>query len=470
MALTWTISTTVIFFILNSFINVVLAAYAPDEVTNLPGLKTQPTFRHYSGYLNASGEDRLHYWFVESENDPANDPVVLWMNGGPGCSSMDGMLSELGPFHVNNDGQSLYMNEFSWNKVANVIFLEAPAGVGYSYNPSKEYATDDDKVSMGNYLALQSFFKKFPEYASNEFYVTGESYGGIYVPTLSLRILQGNATINMKGFAVGNGITNFTTNSDSLVYFAYYHGLIGLNLWKGLNDKCCDGTYCVFTESTDTGCLTLVRETLNIVYNIGLNTYSLYLDCYNGPSSVKSPLLTRYQFDMQHALGHLPTQPPKYYQPMSAILSKSKLGVVPPCINVTGVTAYLNLPAVRKALHIAEEATAWEICSALPYKTIYATMYDTYKSILTQYRGLVYNGDTDMACNFLGDEWFIESLNLKQKTDRAPWKLGDQIAGFVKEFEGLSLVTVKGSGHMVPQERPAQALKMITSFLQNKPL
>ncbi|XP_041454871.1 lysosomal protective protein-like [Lytechinus variegatus] len=470
MASSWKINVFVIFVVSQLFANVALAAYAPDEVTNLPGLKTQPSFRHYSGYLNASGQDRLHYWFVESQNDPANDPVVLWMNGGPGCSSMDGMLSELGPFHVNSDGQTLYMNKYSWNTVANVIFLEAPAGVGYSYNPTKEYATDDDKVSMGNYLALQSFFKKFPEYASNDFYVTGESYGGIYVPTLTHRILNGNATINMKGFAVGNGITNFTTNSDSLVYFAYYHGLIGLDLWKSLNERCCDGTYCVFSQSTDIECQTLVAEALNVVYDIGLNTYSLYLDCYNGPSSVQSPLLTRYQFDMMHALGHLPKAPPKYYQPMSAILSKSKVGLVPPCINVTGVTAYLNLPNVRKALHIADEAPSWEVCSQLPYTTIYKTMYSTYKDILAKYRGMVYNGDTDMACNFLGDEWFVESLNLKKKSDRSPWMLGDQIAGFVKEFEGLSLVTIKGAGHMVPQERPAQALKMFTYFLQNKPL
>ena len=108
--------------------------------------------------------------------------------------------------------------------------------------------------------------------------------------------------------------------------------------------------------------------------------------------------------------------------------------------------------------------------SNIPYTTIYQTMFKQYQELLTKYRGLVYNGDTDMACNFLGDEWFVESLGLKVKTERKPWKVNSQIAGFTKEFEGLSLVTVKGAGHMVPTDKPAEALHMFVSFLQNKPL
>src|SRR6266487_635522 len=128
-----------------------------DEITNLPGLKTKPKFRQYSGYLDSVDTAHLHYWFVESENDPQNDPVVLWMNGGPGCSSLGGFLSEQGPFHVNpNDTKSLDINKYAWNKIANVIFLEAPAGVGYSYKDNGNYATDDDKTARDNYAALQS--------------------------------------------------------------------------------------------------------------------------------------------------------------------------------------------------------------------------------------------------------------------------------------------------------------------------
>ena len=82
------------------------------------------------------------------------------------------------------------------------------------------------QVADDNFLALQDFFSKFPEYKKNDFYVTGESYGGIYVPTLSERVVA-DKSINFKGMAIGNGITNFDINDDSLLYFAYYHGLIG---------------------------------------------------------------------------------------------------------------------------------------------------------------------------------------------------------------------------------------------------
>ncbi|KAK6021773.1 serine carboxypeptidase [Ostertagia ostertagi] len=119
-----------------------------DMITNLPGLTFNVTFRQFSGYLTAPlyPNNHLFYWFMESQNDPVNDPVVLWLNGGPGCSSLGGLLEELGPFHNNNDnGTTLFENVYSWNKMANVLFLEAPVGVGFSYtdHPASYYLSDD---------------------------------------------------------------------------------------------------------------------------------------------------------------------------------------------------------------------------------------------------------------------------------------------------------------------------------------
>ncbi|GBN91416.1 putative serine carboxypeptidase ctsa-1 [Araneus ventricosus] len=161
----------IVFLLLSCFTGVLIASH-PDEIKDLPGLDIPINFKHYSGYLNATRGRYLHYWFVESQRSPTTDPVVLWMNGGPGCSSLDGFLSELGPLHVSADGKSLYKNPYSWNRVANVIFLEAPAGVGFSYADNKKYFTDDDSTSYDNYVALQSFFEKFPEFKKNDFYIT----------------------------------------------------------------------------------------------------------------------------------------------------------------------------------------------------------------------------------------------------------------------------------------------------------
>lgn len=111
------------------------------------------------------------------------------MNGGPGCSSLDGFLYEHGPFRFDRSGtgnifssnDTLRSNPYSWNKVANMIYLEAPAGVGYSYsNTTADYFTNDNKTAEDNYQFLINFFESYPEFAGNDFYIAGESYAGIY--------------------------------------------------------------------------------------------------------------------------------------------------------------------------------------------------------------------------------------------------------------------------------------------------
>ncbi|KAG7163207.1 Lysosomal protective protein-like [Homarus americanus] len=192
----------------------VLGAPDSDEIIDLPGLNHNISFRHYSGYLSGAEGKHLHYWFVESSRSPADDPVVLWMNGGPGCSSMEGLLAELGPYPVNPDGKTLKENIYAWNKMANVLFLEAPACVGYSYDTNGDCATGDDE---------------FPEYRKNEFFITGESYAGVYVPTLTVRVLEGQQdfNINLQGYAIGNGLSSYKLNDDSIIFFGYFHGLFG---------------------------------------------------------------------------------------------------------------------------------------------------------------------------------------------------------------------------------------------------
>lgn len=143
-----------------------------DLITNLPGLTVPINFRQYSGYLNADDsktpKNFLHYWFVESQTDPDKAPLLLWLNGGPGCSSLGGFFGELGPFSVNNDGRTLSIRSASWNKNANVIFLESPTGVGFSYS-TKLAALDDNITAKQNYLALKSFLKKFPQFENRPF-------------------------------------------------------------------------------------------------------------------------------------------------------------------------------------------------------------------------------------------------------------------------------------------------------------
>ena len=104
----------------------------------------------------------MHYWFIESQQDPSTDPVVLWLNGGPGASSLGGLLYENGPFSINDDGETLRRNPFSWNQHANMLYLESPVGVGFSFNSSGTYTSGDFLQARDNHEALLRFYEKFP--------------------------------------------------------------------------------------------------------------------------------------------------------------------------------------------------------------------------------------------------------------------------------------------------------------------
>ena len=125
---------------------VVACINCTDEIKSLPGVTFDVKFKHYSGFFQVSNNHFLHYWFVESQNDPVKDPVIFWFNGGPGCSSLDGLLNEMGPYEVNEDGKTMKENPYAWNKFASVVYIEAPAGVGYSYASDGNTTTNDDLV------------------------------------------------------------------------------------------------------------------------------------------------------------------------------------------------------------------------------------------------------------------------------------------------------------------------------------
>jgi len=454
----------------------VMAVQGSDLITSLPGLKKLPIFKQYSGYLDASNQKHFHYWFVESQSNPQEDPVVLWLNGGPGCSSLDGLLSENGPLQVNDDGNTLRTNPYSWNKIANILYLESPAGVGYSYDDSGNTKTDDDEVADNNYNSLISFFKKYPQFSSNPFFITGESYGGVYLPTLALKILEGG-TFNFQGMAVGNGLSSYQLNTNSLIFFAYYHGLFGIELWNPMMKYCCNNNVtidgCDFDNSTNPNCQDLVEEAKQYVYHSGLNSYALYRDCYGGDDLEGSS--KRYIFDMKMLFPKRTIS-----QLVKTKLKQPKLvGMSPDCINSTASTNWLNRLDVRGALHIPNHLRSWTVCSDdvnMNYGRKYTDMSGVYEKILSNnLRVLIYNGDTDMACNFMGDEWFVDKLSsIKQTRSRAPWLVQGQVAGFAKTYRSIKssstlvYTTIRGAGHMVPQWAPKKAYQMFEKFLKNQ--
>ncbi|KAK7290761.1 hypothetical protein RIF29_05424 [Crotalaria pallida] len=249
-----------------------------DKISSLPG---QPfvNFQQYSGYIAVDDQQQraLFYYFVEAEVDPASKPLVLWLNGGPGCSSVGvGGFIEHGPFAPGENG--LLRNDYSWNREANVLYLESPAGVGFSYSSNKSFynLVTDEITAWDNLVFLQRWFTEFPEYSNNEFFITGESYAGHYVPQLAKLIVETKTKINLKGIAIGNPLLEFNTDFNSTAEFLWSHGLISDSVFGVLNYACS------FSQ---------IRRELQINNNLGgvcervykllLNEVSNYIDYYD---------------------------------------------------------------------------------------------------------------------------------------------------------------------------------------------
>lgn len=190
----------------------------------------------FSGYLtvNEKFNSNLFFWFFPSEGNPANDPLLLWLQGGPGSSSMLGLFAENGPFAFKSESE-LELREYRWSKTHSVIYIDNPVGTGFSFTDEAGYASNETFIGEQLFGALQQFLTLFPDLQKNEFFVTGESYAGKYVPAISYTILKKNpeakVKINLQGLAIGNGLCDPV---HQLRYGEYMFelGLIDLNTKK----------------------------------------------------------------------------------------------------------------------------------------------------------------------------------------------------------------------------------------------
>eukprot|EP01137_Pigoraptor_chileana_P022106 Opistho-2@86641 len=427
-----------------------------DRVGGLPGLSTAAQkISHYAGYLStdSTGDKQLFYWFVESANNATSDPLVLWLNGGPGCSSLYGLFYENGPFRFldgpDGDNQQLDVNPYAWSQVANVLYLEAPAGVGLSYSGNKaDYNTSDSATARDNYGALLAFFAKYPQYLANDFYISGESYAGVYVPTLSREVLHGNKAgsatqINLQGYFVGNGCSDMELDSEAAYTFLHGHSIIGNELYEKI-DHACHGSY----SHPSPACRSLTAHADSIAS--GLCVYNVLWDQFQQTAQTTNPVF--------------------------APLAASRLRGTPPCIDSARLVSYMNAASVRSAVHAAPVSNIgqWAMCSdKLNYSSdLYKLSMIPIHAELTSngIRALIFSGDQDLSVPHTGTEAWIDALDLSPKSEWRPWVVDGQVAGFTQEYEHLTYATIKGAGHMVPYYKPIQSLAFFERFLRKESL
>ncbi|KAG9315964.1 Alpha/Beta hydrolase protein [Chiua virens] len=398
----------------------------PTFQTTVLGSKNQTFATGLQSYVDIEAR-HIFFYFFESRNDPATDDVIFWTNGGPGCSSGLGLLMELGPCRALSGNGTTYHPE-SWNTNANIFFVDQPIGVGFSYADYGEYVRRQRRISPA-FVAI--FFENFDQFKGRAFHMAGESYGGRYIPVFAAEVYDQNAKlveagltpINLQSVMIGNGMTDYFTMTPSYV------------------DMVCTATS-VFPIASISSCIRMKQalprcqkwtlescvdhEISDPFFATGMNPYDISKPCEGDPDSL--------------------------------------------CYPVTkNVVNYLDLPSTRTLLGVDPSITTnFSSCSDSVFSAFTVTQdeyHQTYTHISALLergvRALIYVGTYDWICNWLGNErWTL----------KMPWTgqeafLDGQVVGRTRSANGLTFATVDGAGHMVPYDKPKEALALVQRWL-----
>ncbi|KAM5581204.1 serine carboxypeptidase-like 25 [Rosa sericea] len=431
-----------------------------DRIVSLPG-QPKVSFQQFSGYVTVNHKvgRALFYWLTEAAvKDPLSKPLVIWLNGGPGCSSVAyGASEEIGPFRINKTASGLYLNKFSWNTEANLLFLETPAGVGFSYsNRSADlFDTGDGRTAKDSLNFIIGWLDRFPRYKNREVYLTGESYAGHYVPQLAKAIIIYNENskhpINLKGIMVGNAVTdNYYDNLGTVTYW-WSHAMISDKTYKQLIHTCD-----FRNQKNSDECESLYSYAMDKEFG-NIDQYNIYAPPCNNSDGSTTSMSTRQTMRLPH-------------RPMFRQISGYD-----PCTEKYA-ELYYNRPEVQKAFHanITKIPYKWTACS----EVLNRNWNDTDVSVLPIYKDMiaaglriwVFSGDVDSVVPVTATRYSLAQLKLATKIPWYPWYTKKQVGGWTEVYEGLTFATVRGAGHEVPLFKPRAALQLFKSFIKGKPL
>ncbi|KAK4263949.1 hypothetical protein QN277_029299 [Acacia crassicarpa] len=421
-------SFTVLFFLL-LLLTTVSASSSSHPTPSFPK-QALPT---KSGYLsvNHASKSAIFYTFYEAQNPTSplsQTPLLIWLQGGPGCSSMIGNFFELGPWRVTKS-LNLAPNPGSWNRIFGLLFLDSPIGTGFSVasNPS-EIPRNQKSVAKHLFAAITEFIRLDPDFKFRPIYITGESYAGKYVPAIGYYILHRNSRFNLAGVAIGDGLTHPVVQVATHALNAYYVGLINEKQKNELEEVQSEairltklGNWSEAVEAR-TNALGLLRNMT------GLATLYHY--------TRKSP----YEDDL--------------------------------------VTEFLKSKEVKKALG-ANESIVFEACSDTVGE---AMKEDKMKSVkhMVEYlvkktRVLLYQGQFDLQDGVVQVEAWVRTMKWDGiekylNADRKIWKVNGEIAGYVQKWESLTNVVVLGAGHLLPSDQSVNSQAMIENWVLQKDL
>ena len=408
----------------------------------------------YASHIEITPEHNgnLFFWHYSNRHIADRERTVIWINGGPGCSSLDGALMELGPYRVKEGGKLAY-NEGSWDEFANLLFVDNPVGTGFSYVDTDSYVHELDVMADQFITFLEKWFAIFPEYEHDDLYFGGESYAGQHIPYIAQAVTKRNEAKksdqhhwNLKGLLIGNGWISPVDHYQTYLPFAYAEGLIpgGSDPAKKIEAQVatCLAEFQRHPEQ-DPIDLPICEAIMSSV----LDVTKQGKDCIN-------------MYDVR--------------------LRDPSCGVAwPPDLKT--VTPYLRRQDVLNALHVnPDKRVGWTECSGAVGSNFKPK---TSKPSIRLLPGLLesgipivlFSGAKDLICNHLGTEQLINNMKWSGGTGfelspgvwapKRDWTFENEPAGIYQEARNLTYVLFYNASHMVPFDWPRRTRDMLDRFI-----
>ncbi|KAF5745198.1 hypothetical protein HS088_TW07G00780 [Tripterygium wilfordii] len=399
-----------------------------------------------SGYLpvNPATGSAIYYTYYEAQSSTSSlsqTPLLIWLQGGPGCSSMTGNFLELGPWLVtssysqNVERITLKANPGAWNRIYGLLFLDNPIGTGFSIAPKpEEIPRDQHAVAKHLFVAITGFVNSDPVFKNRPIYITGESYAGKYVPAIGYYILKKNMRlpesqqVNLAGVAIGDGLTDPVIQVNTHALNAYYSGLVN-EKQKGELEKA-------------------QSEAVKLVK---MANWSAATDARNGVLNLlqnMTGLVTLYDF----------TKKAPY--------------------NTALVTRFLNHEVAKKALGV-NESMVYDDCSdvvgAVLHEDVMKSVKYMVEFLVKRSKVLLYQGHFDLRDGVVSTEAWVKTMKWEGigsflKAEREVWRVNGELAGYVQKWGSLSHVVVMGAGHFVPTDQPVNSQAMIEDWVSERGL
>lgn len=414
----------------------------------------------YSGFFTtsetATNKNNMFYWYFPAQNGDEKAPLLIWLQGGPGGSSMFGLFSEMGPFELTSPSE-LQLRDSSWNKKYQMLFIDNPVGAGFS-SPTTDagYCNNTKECVASNlYSLLQQFYVMFPSLLDVPLFVTGESYGGHYVPAISYYIHERNLDLTkcngdtilgtpcqklpFQGLAIGDGWVDPVNQMTGYPGLLYNFGLVDDQELVKINEYC-------------TSTIELIKE------NEMKKAFDVWDEMLNGD-------VYPYPSYFKNVTGS------NDYDNMLRTNAPASFGYYAP---------FLNQPIVREKIHVGDAIfNSGHECELHLLADFHVSFAEELSTLLDygQYNIILYSGQLDIIIGAPLTEAFLKVLDWKGKDSylSAPkivWRVNPtdpEVAGYVKTIGKFSYVIVRGAGHIAPYDQPRAVGDMIDKLVSGAP-